>query len=498
MKTLQLRFIALLGIFGFISGCVSTDQSMVSGSRRAYGYTWAQEVQLGQQADGEIQGEYGMYSNAQLAAYVTRIGEKVLQYSEIRQPTAPEDRRSTPFTFRVLDSPVVNAFALPGGYIYVTRGLLAHLDNEAQLAVVLGHEIAHVVARHASQSAVRQQGAQLGVLAGVLVGAAAGVDGRILEQGMNVLGTGAQLLLLKNGREAEMESDRLGVAYAAKAGYKIADAAAFFRSLARLQEQSGQKLPIYMSSHPDPGNREQSMLQYAADYQAQGFPMSVQNQAELYAQIDGIVAGENPRQGFVENNNFYHPDLKFQYPIPTGWQVNNTASQVQMVDQAQQAMVMLDMAEGTNAREAASQFASKNKVQVVESGATRVNGLNAFAVDGAIAVEQKGNIRLRAYFIEHGGKVYQFLGYTAEQSYGTYLRAFRNIMEGFAPLNDPEKLNRQPAVIKIQNAARNAAFSTFVPNKFPTGLTAEGLAIINQLNLSDQVNTSRKLKLLKF
>lgn len=497
MKKNRFKFLSTLLLLGFIGGCVTTDQSMVSGNRRAYGYTWAQEVQLGKESDSQIQAEYGMYKDAELSAYVSRIGEKVLQYSEIRQPNAPADRRDTPFTFRVLDSPIVNAFALPGGYVYVTRGLMAHLENEAQLAVVLGHEIAHVIARHASQAAVRQQGAQLGVIAGVIAGAAAGVDGRILEQGMNVLGTGAQLLLLKNSREAESESDRLGVAYAAKAGYKIADAAAFFRSLSRLQEQSGQRIPIYMSSHPDPGNREQSMLQYAADYQAQGVQMSVQNQAELYAQIDGIIAGEDPRQGFVESNNFYHPELKFQYPIPQGWQVNNTASQVQMIDQAQQAMTILELAQGTSARDAATKFGSQQGIQVVESGATRVNGLNAFAIDGVVA-QQNGNMRFRSYFIEYGGKVYQFLGYTAEQNYGTYLRAFRTIMEGFAPLNDPDKLNRQPALIKIQNATRNAAFSTYVPSKLPTGINAEGLAIINQMMLGDQVQSGRKLKLLRY
>ena len=496
MKNRLLKF-SFLFSFIYLTGCVTTDQSMVSGSRRAYGYSWAQEVQLGKESDVEIQSEYGMYSNAQLSAYVTRIGEKVLQYSEIRQPTAPEDRRNTQFTFRVLDSPVVNAFALPGGYIYVTRGLLAHLDNEAQLAVVLGHEIAHVIARHASQAAVRQQGAQFGVLAGVIAGAVAGVDGRILEQGMNVLGTGVQLLLLKNSREAEMESDRLGVDYAAKAGYKVADAAAFFRSLSRLQEQSGQRIPVYMSSHPDPGNREQNMLQYAADYQAKGFPVNIQNQAELYTQIDGIVAGENPRQGFVENNNFYHPELKFQYPIPQGWQLNNTASQVQMVDQAQQAMVVLEIAKGTTAREAATKFGSQEGIQVLENSATRVNGLSAYVLDAAFAKEG-GNIRLRVYFIEYSGAVYQFLGYTSEANYGTYSRAFTTMMSGFAPLNDPDKLNRQPAVIKIRNATRNAAFSTFVPTKLPTGINAEGLAIINQLTLAEQVSSGRKLKLIQF
>ncbi|MEL7363057.1 MAG: M48 family metalloprotease, partial [Bacteroidota bacterium] len=147
-------FVLLLPIV--LLGC-ATSTNFITGENQPAAYTWAEEVQIGQEADASIIAQYGVYDNPELSAYVTRIGEEVLRQSALRQAPAPPEVQNTPFTFRVLDSPVVNAFALPGGFVYVTRGLLAHLDNEAQLAMVLGHEVWHVAGRHASKRAAVQQ-----------------------------------------------------------------------------------------------------------------------------------------------------------------------------------------------------------------------------------------------------------------------------------------------------------------------------------------------------
>src|SRR5690625_4468364 len=148
-----------------VAGCV-VQRNPVTGERRAYGWAWSQERQLGLQADGEIATQFGIYDDAEVQAYVEAVAERVLAESHMRRPDAEAQFRETPFTFRVLDSPVVNAFALPGGFVYVTRGLLAHMNNEAQLAVVLGHEIGHVAGRHASRRAFEQQLGQIGVKIG--------------------------------------------------------------------------------------------------------------------------------------------------------------------------------------------------------------------------------------------------------------------------------------------------------------------------------------------
>ncbi|HEX8386926.1 MAG TPA: M48 family metalloprotease, partial [Rubricoccaceae bacterium] len=211
-----------------LSACGTTNTNYVTGESQRGAYTWAQERQIGAEADQQIVAQFGVYDDAELSAYVNGIAQSTLQTSAYSAPTTPAEIRNSPFTFRVLDSPVVNAFALPGGYVYLTRGLLAFLENEAQLSVVLGHEIGHVLARHSSAQAQRAQLGQLGVVGAAILGGVIG-NGRIAEGIAQYGGAGAQLLLLRYGRDAEREADQAGVAYAEFAGYDAAQASRFFR-----------------------------------------------------------------------------------------------------------------------------------------------------------------------------------------------------------------------------------------------------------------------------
>ena len=156
-------------IFVLLLSSCSYQRSPITGNKTAYGYSWERELEIGRQSDPAIIAEYGLYDDEAVSEYVIEIGERVLAHSHLRRPeTLPEYRIE--FTFRVLDSPVLNAFALPGGFVYVTRGILAHMENEAQLAMVLGHEIAHVAARHSSQQAFKNQLSQIGLVGGAVVG----------------------------------------------------------------------------------------------------------------------------------------------------------------------------------------------------------------------------------------------------------------------------------------------------------------------------------------
>src|SRR6185436_10592360 len=222
MRRVGLRACTVVGLivgFLFISACV-TERSPITGKSRAYAFSWSQEQQLGKQANQEIVQQYGLYDDPQLQGYVRQIGERVLAETELRDPKAPAQYQNTPFTFQVLDTDVVNAFALPGGYVYVTRGLLAHLDNEAQLAVVLGHEVGHVAARHAARQALRAQVGQVGLIAGAILGQQ--VLGESAGQLVNLGGNALQLFMLKYSRDAEREADQLGVKYSATKGYDAA------------------------------------------------------------------------------------------------------------------------------------------------------------------------------------------------------------------------------------------------------------------------------------
>lgn len=488
----HLRQVVLVLILAvFVSSC-TMSRSPITGTKRAYAYSWDQERQLGAEADQQIRAMYGFYDDEALSRYVQQLGEEVLAESHMRRPDTPQEFLETPFVFRVLDSPVVNAFALPGGYVYVTRGLLAHMNNEAQLAVVLGHEIGHVAARHASQRALEQQLGQLALLGGAIAGQE--LLGLPAQDLLNIGGVATQLMFLRYSRDDERESDDLGVEYAARAGYEAAEGSEFFRTLQRIGEKEGQALPGFLSTHPDPGARESTIQEKAAIWEQQYETDRIEREDLLNA-LDGVVLGENPRQGFADDGTFYHPELRFQFPTPSGFQIANQASQVLMVDQQQQAIQVFTFAPQNSAQAAAQDFAGQEGLQVVDSGSTRSNGLPAYYVVTDAQTEQGQILRLLAYFIEYEGTVYSFLGYSARETFGQYEDTFLRTMRGFAPLTDPQILNVQPVRLEIVRAPRAAQFSSFVPAKLPRDLTPEDLAIMNQVSLGEQMPSGFMMKL---
>ncbi len=488
--------VVLLVVSVSTTGCVSTGVNPVSGNTRAYGYSWEEEVRLGEQADQQIRQQFGVYEDEELQQYLDRVAQEVLTVSHMRREDTAPRFRDTEFTFRILDSPVINAFALPGGYVYVTRGLMAHLNNEAQLAVVLGHEIGHVAARHASQQAARQQFTQGLLLAGAVAGQAT-LGGSAAENILGIGGQAAQLLSLSYSRDNERESDRLGVEYATKAGYDAAEGSEFFTSLKRIRDQSGQSIPTWQSTHPDPGRREDTIVELAQNWEQKvpGTARAVE-QENYYAQLDGIVMGKNPRQGFVENEVFYHPELRFRFPVPSGWRVVNQPSQVALVAPNQEAYLIFGFAQEDSPEAAARAFASQQGLTVVDRSTTDVNGIPAQRVLVSGQTQQGQEVRLLGYFLEYDGNVYRYQGVSAGATYDTYRPRFERTVQGFRELTDPDKLDVRPTRLAVRPANRAASFRTFVPERaLPDDMTAGDLAIINQLDLDDRVPAGRPLKL---
>jgi len=478
------------------SSCV-VQQNPVTGRQRAYAWSWDQEIRLGQEADQQIQAQYGVYDDDGLEAYIDSLGQAALAESHMRRPDTPDRFRETEFTFRVLDSPIVNAFALPGGYIYVTRGLLTHLNNEAQLVVVLGHEIGHVAARHASARAVTQQFTQIGLLVG---GVAAG---EFLGQtaGDMVLGLGstaAQFFFLSYSRDNERESDNLGVEYAVRLGYDGAEGGAFFRSLARITEQAGGGIPEWQSTHPDPGQRERRIPELDREWRERldGIEERRTERDTYLNKVAGTVMGENPRQGFVRDDVFYHPDLAFRFNVPSNFRTQNEARQVVMQSPDQDAVMIFTFARGADtAQEAGRNFRDQDGLTVVEEGALQINGHRAYNVIADGRTQDGQDVRIQSNFIEYGGSVYAFIGYTLRQRFSDYAPRFRGAMRSFDELRDESILNTQPDRMAIVAADRSAPFREFVPSDLPRGMTAEALAIINQVQLDERVERGQRLKL---
>jgi len=488
--------ICLLLIIGLIVSACSIQRSAITGDKRAYGYSWDQEVQIGQDADVQIQQQFGLYDNDALQAYVDNIGQELLAISHLHRDDTPGLYADTDFYFRVLDSPVVNAFALPGGYIYVTRGLLSHLDNEAQLAVVLGHEIGHVVARHASQRAFEQQLGQIALIGGAIGGELLGLPGG------DILGIGsvaAQLLFLSYSRDNERESDRIGVEYASMLQYKAAEGAQFFVSLERMSEQSGQSLPNWQSTHPDPAERAKSIPELAEQWREKGHEQTIDNTDQYMEKINNIIYGENPREGFTRNGNFYHPDMKFQFPYPSGWQVINQRSLVAVVNENQDAVSIMTLdGQSSGAEASVNEFLNQDGITTVAKSIAESNALTAYRAEATGQTQDGTRLKFYVYAIEYDGSIYRFLNYTTDEKYGTYAPRFNEITSGFAELTDRGILNIQPVRLQAVKTSRSGTFQSFIPGNlenFSITVSPEDLAIMNQVALDEQISAGTWLKM---
>ena len=466
-----------------------TDIVPATGERRYLGYTWQQETDIGKQASKEVTSLFGVYGDANLARYVMEVGNRVLAISHLRRPGADEQVRATPVTFTVLDSPVINAMALPGGYIYVTRGMLAHLNNEDQLATVIAHEIGHVAARHAARQAWQQQIGQ-----GLLLGGAVLSQGLGLPAGniLNFGGMAAQLFLLRYSREDELEADRLGVEYAMAAGYDSREVIGLFQTLDRMQEKEGQSMPSFLATHPNPGDR----IQRIRELTGAGRDSRTPNPDNRYLHaVEGLVLGEDPRQGFVQDNVFYHPDLGFRFPIPRGFKAVNQPSQVVMVEGQNRAVLGFTGTAENSAEAAAAKLLSQRGLRVVERGSTRINGFPAVGVLAEAQTQNGQIVTVTTYFIEYRGKVYQFIGYAPQQLFGSFQSAFLQTIRGFAEIQDSRILARQPVRLTLLRVSRSATFRELIPRTLPAPFTPAEAAILNEVDLNQEISPGKILKI---
>lgn len=459
-----------------LEGCVTNP---ATGENEFSLLSREEEIALGQQGDAEIVAQFGVYDDPEIAAWVNDMGQRI---------AAKSDDPDLEYTFRVLDTDVINAFALPGGYVYVTRGLLAHLQNDAQLAMILGHEIGHITARHSAKQYTNQVLAQVGL----------GLGGAIFEDLRPFLGAaqvGLELLLLKYSRDNETQSDTLGIRYASAAGYDASEGADFFVTLQRLQEESESVIPTWTSTHPNPADREENIIAKAAKWQAEHPEASLGGiNPEVYLpRLNDMIFGVNRRHGFVANNTFYHPDLEFQFPVPSGWQYANFASQVQMAPENGEAVVVLTTANGVTPDAAASQFQNQEGVQTIEKNSTTVNGFSAVRLRTNVQTED-GTLGVLSYFIRKDQLVYVFHGYTTSDRFGTYSSTFENIFTNFRRITDAGVLAVQPFRLDVFAAPRTDAFSSLVQVRSGTGLDLNGLAILNQRQTGEQVTQGEHLK----
>lgn len=458
----------------------SCSTNPVTGKKDVILMSEGQELAMGQQADPQIVAQFGMYNNPAMQRFISEKGQKMAAISH---------RSNIKYEFKVLDSPVLNAFAVPGGYVYFTRGIMAHFNNEAQFAGVLGHEIGHIAARHSAQQQSKAILAQVGLIAGMVIAPELAQFGDVASQGLG-------LLFLKFGRDDERESDRLGVEYSTKIGYDADEMADFFLTLQRKQQESGSAIPEFLSTHPDPGNRYTTVQQLAAEWQKKLNATNLEVGRNSYLRmIDGIVYGEDPKQGFVENQIFYHPELKFQFPIPQGWKYLNSPQAFQMAAADGKAIMNLTLAPGTSLEDAARKTLEGYKLTLVESKNVTVNGNNALAMV-ADQQQQQGTIRTLTYFIQYGGNIYSIMGITTANDFNNYFNTFSNTMTNFKQLTDQAKINKQPERVRIKTVGQSTSLAQALQSLNMPSNRMEELAVLNGMQLNDRVEKGTLIKVI--
>jgi predicted Zn-dependent protease len=443
-----------------------------------------QEIQMGAEADPQIVAAFGLYPDDKLQAFINEKGQKMAKISH---------RPNLKYEFKILDSPVVNAFAVPGGYVYFTRGILANFNNEAEFAGVLGHEIGHITARHTARAQSKQLLFQAGFIAGLIVSPEFAQFADVGEQALG-------LLFLKFGRDHETESDELGVDYSTQIGYDAHKMADFFGTLKRIGDESGSEIPTFLSTHPDPGNRFNKVHDHATEAQASLDKSKLQVNRDSYLRmIDGMVYGEDPRQGFFENNVFYHPELKFQFPVPTNWATQNSPQDVRMAPQNGKALMILSLAQGNSLDAAAQAVVENNGLTVIDSKKQTVNGYPALIMlaDQVNPQDPQQVIRLLTYLIQDGSTIYKFHGLAMKNDYNSYSSLFTNTMSGFKKLTDQSKINKQPERLKVASVPHTGTVQqAFQALKVPSNRMDE-FAILNSVELKDQVQAGSLIKVLK-
>ena len=480
----QVKFVISIIILAIVIWAISCAVNPVTGKKEFMLLTQSDEIALGKQSDRDVVATYGLYPDQNLQNYINTIGKKMAKLSH---------RPNLDWQFRLLDSPVINAFAVPGGFVYITRGILAYLNNEAELAGVVGHEIGHVTARHSAKDYSKAMVAQIGF----------GIGGMLSETFRKYSGlaqAGTQLLFLKFSRDHERQADALGVEYSTKAGYDSRNMANFFVTLQRLNPQSPQGgLPSWFSTHPNPVERVQSIKKDAQKWEANIPQKQLAVNRNAYLQkINGLVFGEDPRQGYRENNMFYHPQLKFQFPVPTGWGLANTPSQVQMYNQAQDAVIIFSLAKGASPTAAADQFLQQSGAVVQSRQNTNVNGLPGHMVISQIADQQSGStIAVVSYFIKMNQNIFVFHGFSTLDKFNSYLSALKQPMRGFKRLTDRRKINVKPARLAIKKVNRRQSLRQALKSFGVADKDLEKIAILNGRNLNDVIQANTLIKVVQ-
>ncbi len=482
-SNIPLKIFAFIALVVLVVACAVNP---VTGKRQLMLMSEDQELQLGASYDPQVLATFGEYNNTSLKNFVQLQANQMGKISH---------RPNLQYHVKVLDSPVVNAFAVPGGYIYLTRGILAQLNSEAELAGVIAHEMGHITARHSASQQTKQTLGQLVLVGGMIASERIAQYAEYAMQGM-------QLLFLKFSRDDEREADRLGVMYSSLTGYDANQMAEFFKVLYKMDLAANQGgVPTFLSTHPDPGDRYNYVSIRAKAWQdSLKLPEYKVNHDSYLKLVDGIIYGEDPRQGYCEGTTFYHPEMKFRFTYPTGWQFQNSPMQVTMGPSDGSAMILFTMSGEKTLKVAADSALSQYGLKLASSKDLTVNTLPALATLSKQTTQDQStgatstNV-VMSYFISYNNQIFVFHGVSAEPNFATFSPAFELTMNSFARLTDAAKINVVPNKLLVKTVPKSGTVSQ--------ALTALGvkqdklaeMALLNNLELTDNISAGKLIKI---
>lgn len=444
-------------------------QNPVSGGKDFVLMSEKQEIQEGAQANKEVLAQYGAVNNPALQAYVTRVGKAL---------AARSHRPDLDWHFTVVDSPEVNAFALPGGYVYVTRGLMAYLTSEAELAGVLGHEIGHVTARHG----VRQQSASTVAGLGAILGTVL-LPGMSNQAGATLMQSLAASWTAGYGREHELEADRLGAEYLAKASYNpqamvevigvLKNQELFDAEQARREGREPSRYHGTFATHPDNDTRLKQVVGEAARYTVAS---PKPDDGEFMRAMNGVYFGDSPEQGVVRNNALLHEKLGIALQFPQGWKVRNQPERVAAINPQQDAMMELLPGPKND-----KPLDTLQKGLKLDAGARFESGsINGFPAGFAAGAQQGKPVLVAA--INFSGSQYLVAGITRDgAAYQRNKEAIKGAINSFHALSAGERQQARPFVIQVITAQRGMTLTSLAAHS-PLGPYAESyLRLMNNL-----------------
>jgi len=437
------------------------------------------EVAIGQEEAQKVAASMPILQHQPAQDMVKRIGMDMAKASE---------RPDLPWSFTVLDDPVVNAFALPGGPIFITRGIITHMNSEAELASVLGHEIGHVTARHSASQMSKQQLAQMGLGVASVISPTAAQYAGIAQQGLG-------LLMLKYGRDDEKQADGLGYRYMMKTGWDPRDAVKMFQMLQKTSggDKEGRP-PEWMSTHPDPGDRAQRAEARLKELNAANVNLDSlrRNREQFMRAIDGLSYGEDPRDGFFRGSTFYHPELALQVTFPEGWQTANQPQVLAAREPEGKALVQMTLAKGANPDEALRSFFSNQGFANVREVQVQTSATPARSAVFD-AQTQQGVVQGVTTVLTMKGRMFQILSVGGQGSLQAVDGIHRQVIGSFKEVTDPAILNVRAPQVKVVQIPKAMSAEEFYA-QFPSVLPMDQVLLINGLERGAQLKQGDLVK----